>query len=349
MGFQMAKPMKSRYVKFVMDQCYGHSGGLNYFQAFGSSFSSGSLPPAQPVTAQVIHEFDTYDSRFLGRNVLDAAWQGGSHYNGQTWLTRHCDRGGHFIMKLASITMVQEFHLLNTCNTPYNDRSTKDFSIFVSMDNNEYSLAHKGSLDRCTPIKGEPLVFKNTGPMQAQYVKFVMDKCYGGSGGLNYFQPFGNTVGGTLPPAEGISAKIIQAHNEYDGRFRAKNVLSPEWQGGSHHNGQTWLTRSCNDGWFVMDLSATKMVQEFHMLNTCNTPYNDRSTKDFTIYVSEDNNNWDLALKGQLDHCAPIRGEPRVFKNTGEMKARYIKFVMDRCYGASGGLNYFQAFGSDAP
>jgi hypothetical protein len=104
-------------------------------------------------------------------------------------------------------------------------------------------------------------------------------------------------------PAEEVSGTIIQEHNTYSTQFAAKNVLDPTWQGGSHNNGQTYLTRTCNDGWFIMKLEKATKVKEFHMLNTCNTPSNDRSTKDYTVYVSMDGQNWEESLKDTLERC----------------------------------------------
>jgi hypothetical protein len=145
-------------------------------------------------------------------------------------------------------------------------------------------------------------------------------------------------------PAEEISGEIIQESNTYSTQFAAKNVLDATWQGGSHNNGQTWLTKTCNAGWFIMKLQSVTKVKEFHMLNTCNTPYNDRSTNGFSVYLSKDNTNWELAMKGNMQRCTPIKGEPQVFTNPTPQKAGYVKFEMNQCYGSSGGLNFFKAF-----
>jgi hypothetical protein len=141
-----------------------------------------------------------------------------------------------------------------------------------------------------------------------------------------------------------ISAVIVSEYDTYDGRFPAKNVLDSTWQGGSHNNGQTYLTRNCGGGWFVMQMQDVGAIKEFHILNTCNTPYNDRSAKDITISLSSDNSNWDTVLNYQMQRCTPIKGDPLVLPNPEPIKAQYIKVELKTCYGASAGLNYFQAF-----
>jgi hypothetical protein len=146
-------------------------------------------------------------------------------------------------------------------------------------------------------------------------------------------------------PLEGpISGVIVSEYDTYDGRFPAKNVLDSTWQGGSHNNGQTYLTRNCGGGWFVMQMQDIGVIQEFHILNTCNTPYNDRSAKDIKISLSSDNSNWENVLNYQMQRCTPIQGNPLVVPNPNPIKAQYIKVELTSCYGASAGLNYFQAF-----
>jgi hypothetical protein len=145
--------------------------------------------PEGPISGEIAAEWDTYSAQFAAKNVLDATWQGGSHNNGQTWLTKSCNSGG-FSLKMQQPSKVKEFHLLNTCNTPYNDRSTNGFTISLSMDGQSWTEALKDNLVRCTHIKGDPLVFANPNVMKAAFVKFEMTQCYGNSGGLNYFQAF---------------------------------------------------------------------------------------------------------------------------------------------------------------
>jgi hypothetical protein len=141
-----------------------------------------------------------------------------------------------------------------------------------------------------------------------------------------------------------ISARIISEHDTYDHRFPAKNVLDSTWQGGSHNNGQTYLTRNCGGGWFVMQMQEIGTIKEFQILNTCNTPYNDRSTKDISISLSKDNTNWENVINYQMQRCTPIKGDPLVLPSPNPINAQYIKVELKTCYGASAGLNYFQAF-----
>jgi hypothetical protein len=141
-----------------------------------------------------------------------------------------------------------------------------------------------------------------------------------------------------------ISAQIISEHDTYDHRFPAKNVLDSTWQGGSHNNGQTWLTRNCGGGWFVMQMQEIGTIKEFHILNTCNTPHNDRSTKDISISLSNDNTNWENVINYQMQRCTPIKGDPLVLPSPHPIKAQYIKVELKTCYGVGAGLNYFQAF-----
>jgi hypothetical protein len=146
-------------------------------------------------------------------------------------------------------------------------------------------------------------------------------------------------------PLEGpISAQVISEHDTYDHRFLAKNVLDSTWHGGSHNNGQTYLTRNCGGGWFVMQMQETGIIKEFQILNTCNTPYNDRSAKDISISLSIDNTNWENVINYQMQRCTPIKGDPLVLPSPNPIKAQYIKVELKTCYGASAGLNYFQAF-----
>jgi len=91
-------------------------------------------------------------------------------------------------------------------------------------------------------------------------------------------------------------------------------------------------------------------VVEFQYLNTCNTPFNDRSTTGYKIEVSEDNVNWEVGATGSLAACADIQGDPKVIQNTGPQEGiKYVKFSTTQFYKNGGGMNYFAACGPPTP
>ncbi|CAK0901714.1 unnamed protein product, partial [Prorocentrum cordatum] len=303
------------------------------------------VTPMEPLDASILEAGPIYDSRFPASAILDPTWHGGSHNNHQTWLSPN-GQTSWFTLRLSTVCNVTAFHILNTCNTPYNDRSTKDYTVLVSKDSLSWETAATGTLERCQPIKDTPLLVLNKGPrVEILYVKFVMDSYYGSSGGLNYFHALGAPQPITV--ADPLSGAIYDHGPVYDARFPASAVLDSTWEGGSHNNQQTWLSPNGYTSWFIVKLDTACTVTEFHLLNTCNTPHNDRSTKDYTIMVSSDSVNFAVAASGTLARCEPIKDHPLVLSNTGPSSGiRFVKFVMDSYYGSSGGLNYFQAFGT---
>ena len=78
----------------------------------------------------------------------------------------------------------------------------------------------------------------------------------------------------------------------------------------------------------------------FRVQNTHNRGHNDRSTRNFNIYVSDDGVSFGSAVvSGTMPN--PSGANPIPFEEypVSGVSGRYVKFSTDSYYGASGGIN----------
>ena len=107
---------------------------------------------------------------------------------------------------------------------------------------------------------------------QARFVKFELVSYYGNGGGLQYFNINNN------------GPKVVQEKSEkYDARFPAEKVLTRSL---NEKHGNIWLLPDKVTGkGFMLDFGTVKPFNMVELVNTHSGQFQDRSTKEFKIYL----------------------------------------------------------------
>ena len=128
--------------------------------------------------------------------------------------------------------------------------------------------------------------------------------------------------------------------------FPASNLLTlgTDYQSGSDRN--YWLTENGKKGkeqGFIMDLGCVKTAQGLTLRNTHNGGHRDRSTKEFRLLGSLNNNGpWNELLVADLEDSRNQNPPPvqnLTFANSATV--RFVKFELLEYWGNGGGLQYF--------
>ena len=131
-----------------------------------------------------VHSGDIYSSAYSVDKLL--TWSKPEAI-GNFWLAPDHMTGGGFILKISSTT-ISKIQLVNTHNTIANDRGTKSFKIYVSLDlNSSWTLVLEEELADSRTVAPAPINKFNIQPVSARYVKFELVSFWGLGGGLQYF------------------------------------------------------------------------------------------------------------------------------------------------------------------
>jgi len=118
---------------------------------------------------------------------------------------------------------------------------------------------------------------------------------------------------------------------------------------GSPYDWSFWLTPHYSTGYAVVDLENTYDIEMFRVQNTHNRQYNDRSTANFSIYVSTDGVDFGSAVvSGTMPTAWGTNPIPWEEYSVSSVRGRYVRFNVDSYYGSSGGLNELEVISVDA-
>ena len=106
-----------------------------------------------------------------------------------------------------------------------------------------------------------------------------------------------------------------------------------------------WRAGRRSRGEFILDLCRDIAVDMIKLVNTHNAGGQHRATKDFRVYLSNDQNGpWTRVLSGRLEDSRHKPDPLPVMKyQISPTVARYVKFELYSWYGQGGGLQYFAA------
>ena len=102
---------------------------------------------------------------------------------------------------------------------------------------------------------------------------------------------------------------------------------------------------------FVLDLGRKKLVNTVELVNTPNGNEENRSMKEFKVFLSKTDGDWgDAVVHGTLGDSRRSRQKPnprpvKRFPFT-KTEARFVRFQQNSFYGDGGGLQYFAVISS---
>jgi len=148
-----------------------------------------------------------------------------------------------------------------------------------------------------------------------------------------------------------LSGKFYR-EKELGDMFTVNNTLSNEadfWQDFPNYPRVTnyWITdngKTGEDAQLFLDLGCLKKVSGFLLKNTHNAGYNDRGTRDFSIFSRKTiEDPWTMVTSGELADARNVSLVPTETFTLPDaiIPARYIMFQIDSYYGLGGGLQYF--------
>jgi hypothetical protein len=130
--------------------------------------------------------------------------------------------------------------------------------------------------------------------------------------------------------------------------FPYSNVTDEEFNdSGSPSDWSFWLTPQGETGDVIIDLGADYDVDQFDLQDTHNRGYYDRGTDEFTISTSLNGVNFTPVYTGSFTE-SEWDNLTWLDLSIPSTDAQYVEFTIDTNYGASGGLNELQVFGSPA-
>jgi hypothetical protein len=110
-----------------------------------------------------------------------------------------------------------------------------------------------------------------------------------------------------------------------------------------------WLTQSRRKGpgqFLVLDLGCTLNVEGVRLINTVNSWFKDRGTKQFRLYgtKAQDWNkaDWKLMMDEQLEDPRNKEQVIQVLKMGEGVEVRYVKFEVTDFWGLGGGLQFLE-------
>ena len=134
----------------------------------------------------------------------------------------------------------------------------------------------------------------------------------------------------------------------FNPKFLAQNTITNDPKEIMEKN--YWLGPDKKVGSFTLDLGCETRVSMVEIVNTHNAQYKDRSTKEFKVLVSKnENGSWDEVVHKTLEDSRFLP-DPLPLKkfSFAEHIIKYVKFEILSFYGNGGGLQYFHVKGRNA-
>jgi len=274
------------------------NGDVGLLRASLSAPEFGNVALYKPVVA-VSGE---YSGSFPAQRVTDGR---PDETFGQTyWLGREGVATEDFTVDLLGVYNVEQIVLRNTHNNGYNDRATKDFKVYASMDNASFMQILAGQLNLVAGGNGEqtsPVQLFNAAngltPTQARYLKFESLTSWHANNnvGLNEFMV-------SEERNVALGAPVIDNTGAYSSSYSARRITDGN-PTDTAAGGQAsyWLGSNGDPTESVtVDLGQARDVKTLAFRNTHNDAANDRGTQDFRVLGSNDNVNFTPILEGKL-------------------------------------------------
>jgi hypothetical protein len=287
------------------------------------------------------------------------------------WLGREGTLNEYFTLDLGESFAIDRIDLFNTHNRQFNDRGTDEFVIFgadaVDAANQLIdptpilagNLSLVNSQDVITPNS-----FPFSAPVNARYLKFqslTSQPTYANNVGLNEIQVFTSAAN---IPNKAFGKPVIDGSGSWDGgvagvgaAFNAGSFPATNVTDGSVNDTGFWLGREgTTSEYFTLDLEESIDIQEILLRNTHNSGSDDRGTREFRIWAS---NNVDASnqlispveiLSGQLSNSTGLSPLPEVVFTAANgltnINARYLRFetISDTYFNGNVGLNEIEVF-----
>jgi len=248
----------------------------------GASTVRGNAAWLKPVVARS----GQYSGQYAAERVTDglveeSIWSGGSSY----WLGRNGTLGEWFTIDLLGEFDINQVALRNTHNQSSNDRGTKDFKVYASMDNSTFTQILSGQLPKASGVNGEwatpaHLFDASNGltPTKARYLKFEA---------VTSWYP-GNHVGLTEFMASedknvALGAAAIEWSSYYNASFVPRHIT--DGRPDDQYPLSYWLApNGLTNEHITLDLGQSRNVGTIALRNTHNGTSNDRGTRQFRIW-----------------------------------------------------------------
>lgn len=132
------------------------------------------------------------------------------------------------------------------------------------------------------------------------------------------------------------------ANKSYNDNYRPSLAVDGLLESGV---GSYWLAPSgATDAAITVDLGAPHLVDTIRLVNSRNSPYNDRSTKDYRLAVSLDGLTFTVVAQGTLTEDDWTTWVPEAL--APPVAARWVRFHADSYYGAGAGLGELEVYGT---
>ncbi|GMV39898.1 MAG: hypothetical protein AMXMBFR64_16140 [Myxococcales bacterium] len=177
----------------------------------------------------------TYSGSYPASQAVDGRPESGA---GTYWLAPNGAKDAHVTVDLGAPHVVDRIRVINTRNGSFNDRSTKDYRLGISMDGVTFTVVASGTLadDDWTTWVTSTLA----PPLVARHVRFYADTYFGSGAGLGELEVYGTEQGAWArveTPWHALPGTLVSFTADASG---AAHEVSVE--------GETWLPISALPG-----------------------------------------------------------------------------------------------------